>query len=167
MHSMYDFTIPPLERGLRVLVDYMDLARSFADLRGMSHSQIIGARLAPDMMSLASQVQRASDNAKNGVSRLVGITAPLFPDNETTFDELRKRAVKTISFLQTIHVEQFEGSEDRTVSLAFRSISETMSGYTYLTRFLLPNFYFHVSTAHGILRSVGLEVGKKDYFGRD
>ncbi|WP_369124940.1 DUF1993 family protein [Pseudomonas sp. MH10] len=38
--------------------------------------------MAPDIMSLAGQVQRASDNAKAGIGRLAGIQSPSFPDTE-------------------------------------------------------------------------------------
>jgi uncharacterized protein len=31
---------------------------------------------------------------------------------------------------------------------------------------VLPNFYFHVTTAYDILRHNGVELGKLDYLGR-
>jgi uncharacterized protein len=40
-----------------------------------------------------------------------------------------------------------------------------MTGFEYLTRFLLPNFYFHIATAHAILRQQGVAIGKKEYLG--
>jgi hypothetical protein len=36
----------------------------------------------------------------------------------------------------------------------------------YLTRFALPNFYFHVTTAYDILRHNGVALGKRDYLGK-
>jgi hypothetical protein len=35
----------------------------------------------------------------------------------------------------------------------------------YLTRFSLPNFYFHVTTAYDILRQNGVVLGKRNYLG--
>jgi hypothetical protein len=35
----------------------------------------------------------------------------------------------------------------------------------YLTRFALPNFYFHITTAYDILRHNGVVLGKRDYLG--
>jgi hypothetical protein len=32
---------------------------------------------------------------------------------------------------------------------------------------VLPNFYFHVTTAYNILRHNGLEIGKGDFLGRN
>jgi hypothetical protein len=60
----------------------------------------------------------------------------------------------------------FAGAEERTIELKFRSVSGVMSGHTYLTQVLLPDFYFHLATAHGILRNQGLTIGKMDYLGK-
>jgi hypothetical protein len=35
----------------------------------------------------------------------------------------------------------------------------------YLFRFVVPNFFFHVTTAYDILRHKGVEIGKMDYLG--
>jgi hypothetical protein len=42
----------------------------------------------------------------------------------------------------------------------------TFSGEDYLLHFALPNFYFHCTTAYGILRHNGLEIGKRDFMRR-
>ena len=42
-----------------------------------------------------------------------------------------------------------------------------MTGYEYATEYVIPNFYFHVSTAYNILRANGIEIGKTDYLGGD
>jgi hypothetical protein len=40
-----------------------------------------------------------------------------------------------------------------------------MTGQQYLSSFSLPNFFFHVTIAHGILRHSGVEIGKRDFLG--
>jgi hypothetical protein len=40
-------------------------------------------------------------------------------------------------------------------------------GLTYLNFVVLPNFYFHLSTAYGILRNGGVDIGKNDFLGRN
>ena len=39
------------------------------------------------------------------------------------------------------------------------------NGETYLLNFVLPNVYFHVTTAYAILRHNGVVLGKRDYLG--
>ncbi len=116
------------------------------------------------MRPLTGQIQSASDSAKNGVARLAGIEAPSMADTEATFAELKERCDKTIAFLKTITPEQLDGSETRTVEIRFPSgHGYRFAGLDYLTKFMLPNFFFHVQTAYAILRAQGVEIGKQDY----
>lgn len=163
--SMYDLSVPILLRHLNILSGYLDLAKWYAEEHAIEESVLVQARLAPDMMSLAGQVQRASDNAKAGISRLTGLQAPFFPDTERTLEELMLRIEHTESFLKDVTPAQLCGSESRPVDLRFRSVSGVLRGDTYLLTVLLPNFFFHVTTAHNILRHNGMSIGKKDYFG--
>jgi uncharacterized protein len=163
--SMYDLSVPVLQRGLGVLSNYLDKASAYATERGIDPTVLINARLAPDMLPLAGQVQRASDGAKGVGARLTGADAPSFPDTETTFAGLGERVAKTVAYLQTITPQSLEGSDARPITLKFGSQSVTLRGDAYLTGFALPNFFFHVTTAHNILRHNGLAIGKKDYLG--
>jgi hypothetical protein len=163
--SMYNSSVPVIIRGLGILSAYLDKAKAFAAENKIDPSILVNARLAPDMMSLAGQVQRASDKGKGGVSRLTGVAVPAFADTETTFEELKERITKTVSLLETFTPAQFEGSEDRPVEMTLRSLSGTFRGEAYLLSVLLPDFFFHIATAHGILRHNGLKIGKKDYYG--
>lgn len=165
MPSMHQMTVPALIRGLGVLATYVDAAAAFSAERGLDPDVLMNARLAPDMLTFTGQIQRASDNAKSGAARLAGATAPSFPDVEADFPALRRRLAATDSFLRGLTPAQFNDAETRVVEMAFRSITGTMSGQTYLTHILLPNVYFHIATAHGILRAAGLDVGKRNYLG--
>lgn len=165
--SMYDASIPVLIRGLGIMSNYLDKVASYAAEKNIHPSVLLQSRLAPDMFPLAGQVQRASDNAKGGAARLAAISSPNFSDTETTVEELKERLAKTVAFLETITPEQMEGSESRTTEIRFRSINGVMRGDVYLLTFLLPNFFFHVSTAHDILRHNGLNIGKRDYVGSE
>ena len=163
MITMYNLTIPPLLRGLRVTARYVDLAQHEVDRGNISEAEILEARLAPDMLPLSAQVQRVSDNAKNGPARLIGGSAPPMADNENSLAELKVRMLKTIEYLESLERDDFLASEEREIRLAFGSTSQQMIGLDYLTTQLLPNFYFHITTMHGLMRLLGIEVGKRDY----
>ncbi|MBB5608116.1 MULTISPECIES: DUF1993 family protein [unclassified Janthinobacterium] len=165
--SMYDASIPVLIRGLGIMSDYLDKAAAYAVEKNIPVSVLLQARLAPDMLPLAGQVQRASDNAKGGAARLAGVSGPTFADTETTLEELQERVAKTVAFLETITPEQLAGSASRSNELRFRSINGVMRGDVYLLSFLLPNFFFHITTAHDILRHNGCQLNKRDYIGSD
>jgi hypothetical protein len=97
--------------------------------------------------------------------RLAGIEAPSFPDTETSFPELKERLAKTIAFLQSVKAEQIDGSEERSITLKLGSREFQFLGQPYLLTFVLPNFFFHVTTAYAILRHHGVEIGKQDFLG--
>lgn len=164
--SLYEVTVPTLIRGLNVLSDYVDAAAKFAADKGVEPSALITARLAPDMMTFAGQIQRASDTSKGAIARLTALQAPSFSDTEATFPELKERIEKTVAFLKTVQPEDMADSVKRNVELKFQAISGVFSGDAYVLQFVLPNFFFHVATAHDILRHNAVQIGKKDYLGK-
>ena len=163
MITMYDLTIPPLLRGLRITARYVDLAQHEVDIGTIAEADILAARLAPDMLALCAQVQRVSDNAKNGAARLAGGSAPSMVDNEKSLAELKVRTQRTCEYLETLERDDFSKSEEREIELTFGLTAQQMTGFDYLTKQLLPNFYFHIATIHGLMRALGFDVGKRDY----
>ena len=163
--SMYQASIPVFVRGLGVLATILDKAAAYADEKGIAPATLIEARLAPDMMTLAAQVQRASDTSKLAAERLTGRASPRFEDTERTMPELQKRIADTIAYLTTIDDAAMADSQQRTVTLSFGTFKPTFTGEQYLLTFALPNFFFHVTTAYDILRHKGVVIGKRDYLG--
>ena len=163
--SMYQASIPVFIRGLGNLSAILAKAATHAEAKQIEPSVFINARLAPDMYPLSRQVQIASDIAKGCAARLAGIEVPSYDDNETTFPELQARIAKTVAFLQSVSPSQIDGSEQRPISLKLRGNEVSFLGQPYLLGFVLPNFYFHLTTTYAILRHNGLEIGKQDFIG--
>jgi hypothetical protein len=143
----------------------LEKAEQYAEEKKIDPSVLINARLAPDMYPLSRQVQIATDMAKGCAARLAGLEVPVYEDNETTFEELRARIAKTVAFIQSVDAERIDGSEERNITLKLRSREVSFAGQPYLLHFVLPNFYFHVTTAYAILRHNGLAIGKMDFIG--
>jgi hypothetical protein len=162
---MYDASIPVFTRLLGNLSQILDKANHYAEAKKIDPSILVNARLAPDMFPLARQIQIASDSAKGCAARLAGKEVPSFPDNETTIADLQSRIAKTIQFFEGIKAADINGSEQRDITLKIGGQEMHFPGQDYLLNFVLPNFYFHITTAYAILRHNGLEVGKKDYLG--
>lgn len=164
--SMYHASVPVFVRMLENLAAILEKAAAHAEARKIDPAVLVQSRLFPDMFPLSKQVQIASDAAKGGAARLAGIEPPSFEDNETSFPELVARIRKTIDFLRTLKPEQFEGSEDRTVTWKTRAGEKSMQGMPYLLNHVQPNLYFHVTTTYAILRHNGVEIGKGDFLGK-
>lgn len=147
------------------LAKMLEKAKAHAEAKKLDAGVIEGLRLSPDMFALKRQVQLATDFAKNSTARLAGIEAPKFPDEEQTLDELIVRIRKTIDWLQTITPAQLEGATQRHIVLPLRTRTLEMDGLPFIQKWVLPNFYFHVTTTYALLRQAGIEVGKQDFLG--
>jgi len=163
--ELYDLTVPALLRGFKAMAAFLEKARAHADEHGIAHDDLLAARLYDDMAPLTGQIQRASDTAKFAASRLSGLQPPAMPDTEASFDDLQARIAATVAFLNSVPREAVDGREDADVELKTPSFSVQFKGRGYLLGFALPNFYFHVTTAYGILRHKGVPLGKMDYIG--
>jgi len=163
--SMYQAGIPVAIRFLNGLSAILDKAAASCTARNIDQTVLVNARLAPDMLPLSRQIQIATDIVKGGAARLAGAEPPSYEDKEATFDELKARLAKTIAFLQTFKPAQIDGSESKEIVLKMRSGEMKFNGQDYLTGFVLPNLFFHVTTAYAILRHNGIDIGKKDFLG--
>lgn len=157
--SIYDVSVPVFVNALRNMSTWLDKAAS-----EKSEAGLLIRRLAPDMRPLPAQYQMASDSAKNAVARLAGIEAPPMPDVEATFSELKERCARTITFVEGVDRAALASGAKREVELKFpNGMGYHFSGQAYLTDFALPNFFFHVTTAYGILRGAGVSLGKPNF----
>ena len=163
--SMYQVAVPSLVRSLNNLVIILEKGAIHAEAKKIDPSILIASRLSPDMLPLSRQVHIASDIARRGVARLAGVEAPAIEDNETTFAELGDRLRNVVSFIESFTPEQIDGSEEKVITLSIGKETMTFAGQSYLLFFVLPNVYFHVTTAYDILRHCGVELGKRDFLG--
>ena len=163
--SMYSASVPVFKHNLRALGAILDKAAAHCTATGHSESAYLQARLFPDMFAFARQVQITCDFAKNGAARLAGVEPQRFEDDEQTFAELKARVEKTIAYIETFAPTQIDGGDDRQVSYMMGKMPIDMKGEAYLLGFVLPNFFFHYTTAYDLLRHNGLAIGKRDFVG--
>jgi hypothetical protein len=163
--SMYQASVPAFVQMLSSLAAILDKAEAHAAERKIDPGILLGWRLAPDMFALARQVQIATDHAKGCCARLAGVEVPKYPDDETSFADLRARIARTIDFVRGFAPSDIDGSEDRDLTITAGTRELRFKGQQYLVSFALPNFYFHITTAYDILRQCGLPIGKRDFIG--
>jgi hypothetical protein len=162
--TMYDASIPVFKQMLNGLRSILSKTQTHLEINKIDASQILGARLFPDMFDFTRQVQVATDFAKSVSARLANIEVPSYSDTEKSLSELDARIAKTLAFIDSIKPEQISGSEERKiVTQAGTPKEKIFDGKTYLFHYGLPHFFFHITTAYDILRHCGVEVGKRDY----
>jgi hypothetical protein len=164
--SMSQASLPVFEIGLNALSALLDKAEAYAAAKKIDTSVLLNSRLAPDMFTLARQVQMATDQARNGSARLAGVEAPRYEDSETTMDQLKARVAKTVTYLKTLDPKKIDASADHEITFPLGPTNKGhMKGDNYLNHFVLPNFYFHITAAYAILRHCGIDIGKRDFLG--
>jgi hypothetical protein len=162
---MYQISVPVFARMLANLVAIMEKAAAHCEERKIDPAALTQYRLYPDMFPFWKQIHIATDAAKNGSAYLAGAEPLTFENTEQTFPELIARVQKTIEFVSGFTPAQIDGSEDKVVSIKRGESMVTYKGEEYLLNRVLPNFFFHITTAYDILRHNGVVLGKKDYLG--
>jgi hypothetical protein len=163
--SMYEVSIPIFTLSLNNLAAILDKAAAHAEAKKVDPNVLPSTRLIADMLPLSAQIQIACDTAKGAAARLAGVEAPKHEDTEATIPDLRARVDKTLAFIKSIKPEQFANAETREIVLQFPQTTMKFTGLNYLTNFVLPNFFFHMTMAYALLRKNGVELGKRDFLG--
>ena len=163
--SMYQASIPVCQQMLTSLSAVLDKAAAHAAARKIEPSVLLNTRLYPDMFPLARQVREATNHAASACGRVAGTDLPTFANTEASIPDLKERIAKTIDFIKSLKPTQIDGSEDKEITMKFTSGERKFTGQVFLLNFGLPNFFFHYTTAYDILRSCGVEVGKRDFMG--
>jgi len=164
--SFYDATVPAFLQILGSLNGLLTKAEAHCEAKKIQPEVLLNARLYPDMLPLTKQVQIACDFAAKSCARLTQSEVPVVPDTEKTFAELKARIAKTIDYVKAFKPAQFEGAEARNVTFPVGpNNTMTLKGQQFLSGYAFPNFYFHATTTHGILRHNGVEIGKRDFLG--
>ncbi len=166
--SMYQASVPVLQRRMRNLIAILDKAEAHCAAKKIDPEVLINARLFPDMFPLKRQIQIASDMAKVAAARLSGTEAqmPKWEDTEASFAELEARLQKSIDYLGAFKPAQIDGSEDKDINLNIAGKPTVLKGQMYLLNHGFAHFNFHLVTAYNILRHNGVEVGKGDFVGK-
>jgi uncharacterized protein len=160
--SLYEISVPQFIKMLGNIDQWFDKAEAYAKSKNFDPAVLLAARLAPDQFNLTRQVQITTDAIKLGLSRITNKEAPPFPDDETTFDQLRARLKKALAYLHTLTPADFEGAGSRVVT--FHNDKKALA-QDHLVEHVLPTFYFHAMTTYSILRHNGVDLGKRDYIG--
>jgi hypothetical protein len=164
---MYQASVPVFVRALGNLTHVLKKGEAHAKSKNVSDEVLLQTRLIPDMLPLVRQVQIACDMATRGTARLAGAEPAAFEDNETTLEQAYSRIESAIEYINSFKPEQIDGSEARAIVLKMRTGEMNFEGQAYLLHFIIPNLFFHCTTAYNILREAGTDIGKMDFIGSE
>ena len=164
--GMYAASVPVYQRQLGAISKVLEKGSAWAAARKVDEAVLMGTRMIPDMLPFSRQVQLAARFAEQSTARLAGVEVPKDPENaEKTLGDLRTRIAAVLDYLKGFKPAQVDGSEGREIVLQIAGSPLKLTGEQYLLHFAMPNFYFHCTCAHAILRQAGVDVGKRDFIG--
>jgi hypothetical protein len=161
--SMYKISVPIFVQFLTAQSGCIDKAVAHVEAKQLDPNFLLNMRLYPDMYPYSRQVQQATTHAMRACSALAGAEMPNMPNTEASFAELKARVDKAVGFVKGFRPEQIDGTEDKDITLKLGANERKFTGQGLLLNFILPNFYFHCTTAYDILRHCGIELGKRDF----
>ncbi|KAI1197861.1 hypothetical protein F5X97DRAFT_301133 [Nemania serpens] len=164
MTSLYDIVVPTLTSILKAEQHLLTQAEAFAAEKGTPISEILELRIAPDMWPLSQQIMITALHTGSFLSKVAGLTPNKVVFGPASLEDSKKYLAESLAFLETVKPEDLNGKEDKVLTAQLGPGYEPeMTAVNYAQGYLLPNVYFHLTTLYNLLRSNGLQLGKKDY----
>lgn len=176
----YDLSVGVFVRGLTNLKAQLVKAEAHAAADGGGEAALLGARLATEervravgtpapndlhMYSLAAQVHWAAEGAKLAVARLLGESPVPATNDAKSFADLHQRLDETIAHLRAVSPSDLEAGLARSIVLELPRGTIRSTGERFLIAYANPHFFYHVTTAYGILRNQGVQLTMGDFLG--
>lgn len=159
-YTLYDGTILVNQGILKTLSSILHQGEDHPNAK-----TLLGARLHEDMYPLSDQIRLATQFSENLVARLTGRKPVTFEGKPTTFAECYERIETVLKALNEADKDVVNQRADVAEATQMGPQKEVdMSAATYAHVIVLPNIYFHLTTAYGILRKEGVPLGKLNYY---
>ncbi len=150
-----------------IFLNHLELLHQFiekVEAHSSNDSKLLYARLVDDMFPLNVQAKIAANFALRGCGSLSGKEYKELEGDIDSFCELKAYVASTIDYINQLPEPTLEQMNLKVKDTAgFNEIS--MSGTEYISSFVLPNFFFHISMVYAIAKSNGLAVTKGDIDG--
>lgn len=165
--SLYAATIPSYRQILGSVAGLLRTAQTYCKDKGIEPTELIQARLAPDMLPFAFQVKSTTVHSLGAVEAVRhGVFAPDRSPPPETFEGLESKVAETLAALERIEPAEVESFIGRDMRFEVPNRRLDFTAEDFLLSFSQPNFYFHAATAYDILRWKGVPLGKRDFMGR-
>ncbi|WP_299002982.1 DUF1993 family protein [uncultured Caulobacter sp.] len=160
----YAIAVPTYLQMIKGLSAQLTKAEAFAAESGLSPEDLIGARLAPDMFPLSTQVRFVCTQASDLLRHLTGADSFAPTEDATDFEGLRAQLADAVARLEATPASAFDGAAEKMIELKLpNGIVFDMTGEQFVRDWALAQFYFHATTAYAILRHKGVPLGKPDW----
>ncbi|KAI2787579.1 hypothetical protein POX_f07951 [Penicillium oxalicum] len=126
-------------------------------------ASFLDARLIEDMYTLRDQIRLSVQYLEHIVARVTN-RDPITYEKPTSFAQSYEFINQVVTAAAQADPEAVNQQADVVKSSFLGKMEADMSTADYVHMALLPNVYFHVTTAYGILRKEGVKLEKWDFY---
>jgi uncharacterized protein len=159
---MADTAITELKRIFISRLDTLDHILDVGEAHVADIDAALAERLAPDMFPLGTQVAFACNQPRGFAQWCAGQPVSNLDPEVQRIAVARGHIRDTRAMVAAIDADDARLDETKRTGLGPGVYCET-SARLYVSDYLLPNFYFHISITYAILRRLGVPLGKADY----
>ena len=174
--NAFDLSAGLFIRGLTNVKAQLTTAEDHVVATGGSEVAILNAQLATNGVArdasadlhrytYAAHVHWAAEGARLAIAQLLGEPAVPAANDAASFADLHQRLDATIAYLRAIVPSDLEAGLDRTIVIERPRGPMRSSGSQFLLALAIPHFFYHVTTAYGILRNQGVQLTMGDFLG--
>ncbi len=124
---------------------------------------LTNSKLAEDMFPLETQFRIAINQVILALGRVWSMDIPLEETPYERFALVRERLADCRAKVAEAKHRDAAAADSEVDYTLPNNMRFVMTSEEYIRDWMLPNFYFHASTAYGLLRREGLEIGKRDF----
>lgn len=124
---------------------------------------ILLEKLTEDMFPLELQIRVALNQVILALNQVGGRALPLDEAPYPSLSAALERAAAIRSLLEEDDLARWSQPDARVDLTLPNGVRFSMSSEEDIRDWIMPNFYFHVTMVHALLRKAGLEVGKMDF----
>lgn len=138
------------------------LGKAAASERG---DTLLQARLAPDMLPLATQVRFTTQQVYNTLNRAYGASHAGIDADHGAITDARSHVAEVRALIAAAR-NSAPLAEDAMIEFDLpNGMGFALTLSDYVRDWAMPQFHFHLMVAYAILRQSGLPIGKVDYMG--
>ena len=166
MTNLHTLTAGSFLQYLTSAIGCLNQARTQSESLGITCEEMVDASLHADMLPLHFQVVTIAHFSKSAMDaafsgEMGGPDMTLALDYQGLIEHL-ETAHRNISSYKADDINALAGGE---VVFRYGDIIVPFTTEDFFLTYALPSFYFHVSVAYSILRSLGVHVGVANFLG--
>ena len=162
--SLYEITVPQYLRQLEAVKAFLEKSADHQTQSGAPKDALVALQLAEDMLPMSFQIRSVYHHS---FAAIKGVQAGEFtppPSIELPdFPSLISHIDEAIEGLKAFTEEEVNALEGKDLVFRMAKFEQPFIAEDFFLSFSLPNFYFHCTTAYGLLRREGAPLGKRNF----